>query len=112
MDVGWNLLPADVLEHHIFSVMPLMSAVVMKLVSRQCRNIASRVIRYRKGDQKATFLSLYKDGASANLLDWFQESLRFPLWSSAFKDRDRAWFALAAEGNFEYYNFLQSSEFS
>jgi hypothetical protein len=95
MDVGFISLPADVLEHHLFPSLPLISVVLMHFVSQRCRNAA---VRSRRINQQAVFLSLYSGGASIKLLEWVQQHLRYPLWSRNIRDQSRAWITLAAEG--------------
>ncbi len=68
-------LPADVLEHHIFQLLPPSSAVVFSLTCRTARKI---FVRARFSYKKHEIIMDISKFDCINYLIWFQEALKYP----------------------------------
>jgi hypothetical protein len=73
-------VPADVLEHHLFSQLPLFSRVCATLVCHKWRKIIAKMPRTYEEDQHGILDSLFKEGPSIEYLLWFERALKYPLW--------------------------------
>lgn len=71
-------LPADVLEHHIFSLLSVYSLVVVSMVCRRWRSRAPHRVGMTTSTQNTIVRLLFEDGASVELFRWFEQHLHFP----------------------------------
>src|SRR5690349_5929504 len=95
-----QLLPADVLEHHIFSYLSVASLISCSMVCQSWNKIiSSRLLRgsaFKMGAktrQQLCHECLYKEGVSIEFLQWFERWLGYPSHPSV------ALIALAAKGD-------------
>ncbi len=87
--VSLQMVPSEVLEQCIFAWLSLHDLVICSLICRWLRPIASRVLLSRKqvltgGESnlstKSILLSLFEQGASIAVLQWFEQHLRYPVF--------------------------------
>lgn len=82
-------LPYDVLEHHILAVLPVHSIVACCLVEKHLQKYSSRLLaQFRTRvhqlpqQQRKLLESLFITGVSIAFLEWYEKTLRYPVFSS------------------------------
>src|SRR6266540_411587 len=103
-EISVQHVPADVVQHHIFSLLSLSSLISTSMVCRKWRAIASNYHLVTKiKSQKQILLSLFEDGTSIEFLQWFEQRLGYPLFNDNNNNIMKC-ISLAAEGSKHYGN--------
>jgi hypothetical protein len=104
---GISSLPLDVLEFHVFPLLPPPSMLSFGMVCRRWQNIAAR--RSLSGSSSSSKRSgqtllekIYKEGISVEFLEWFERHLGYP--SPLRMSKPARTFAVTACGTFFYYS--------
>jgi hypothetical protein len=103
-------LTIDVVEHILFPMLCPSTVVSCIMVCRQWRKLSLRCNQLPENNrsQQAMFISLFRDGVSVEFLEWFSQTLKFPLRDpdSEFVDLKRRALCAAAEGKDNLYGGL------
>src|SRR5688500_9080531 len=87
---NFSLVPSEILEHHILYWLSLPSLIACSLTgSRPMHKTAIRVIDSARKKLRLSFSTivlklLFAEGHPVQLAEWFQQQLRFPVFSSGY----------------------------